>query len=151
MANVRLIVLLLQVSMRNRAVARVWVRRLFAAAVAFPCSTTAPQRRHSSQRLAGNLLSAPPVGKWPIDSDIGYTPIGGIVKGGDHRVQIHNEVLLVVLTPEKRNGSETRFRFRSRFDLNQFVRATTGLRDSDAADIARRFVSTGRACLDHLV
>jgi hypothetical protein len=66
-------------------------------------------------------------------------------------VQIHNEVLLVILASEKKNGVETRFRFRSRFDLNQFVRATTGLRDSDAVDVARRFVSTGRACLDHLV
>jgi hypothetical protein len=65
-------------------------------------------------------------------------------------MQIYNEVLLVVLEPERSNGAETRYRFRTRFDLNQFVRATTGLRDRDALDIARRFVSTGRACPDRL-
>jgi hypothetical protein len=65
-------------------------------------------------------------------------------------MQIYNDVLLVILMPERKNGEETRFRFRSRYDLNQFLRATSGLRDGDAVDIARRFVSTGRACPDHL-
>jgi hypothetical protein len=65
-------------------------------------------------------------------------------------MQIYNDVLLVVLEPERSTGAETRYRFRTRFDLNQFLRATAGLRDRDAIDIARRFVSTGRACPDHL-
>jgi hypothetical protein len=65
-------------------------------------------------------------------------------------MQIYNDVLLVILMPERKNGAESRFRFRSRYDLNQFLRATSGLRDGDAVDVARRFVSTGRACADHL-
>lgn len=65
-------------------------------------------------------------------------------------MQVYNDVLLVVLAPERSNGSEARYRFRTRFDLNQFIRATTGLQDRDAKDVARRFVSSGRACPDHL-
>lgn len=65
-------------------------------------------------------------------------------------MQVYNEVLLVVLEPERSSSAETRYRFRSRFDLNQFVRATAGLRDRDAVDIARRFVSSGRASPDRL-
>jgi hypothetical protein len=66
-------------------------------------------------------------------------------------MQIYSDVLLVILMPERKNTAETRFRFRSQYDLNQFLRATAGLRDGDAVDVARRFVSSGRASLDHLV
>jgi hypothetical protein len=65
-------------------------------------------------------------------------------------MEIYNDVLLVVLEADRTKGVETRYRFRSRFDLNQFIRATAGLGDRDAIDVARRFVSTGRACPDYL-